>query len=56
MLRTELTRLSRASQITLHGGATGDENRHTVAPYFLLVWQMRESGILRQRLQRNYVC
>jgi hypothetical protein len=52
---TELTRLRRASQITAHGGATGDEDRRTVTRYFLLVGKMRESGILSKRLKRVYV-
>jgi hypothetical protein len=55
-IRTELTRLRRASQITAHGCATGDEDTRTVTCYFLLLGQTRDSGILSKRLKRVYVC
>jgi hypothetical protein len=57
-VRTELTRFRHASQITAHGGATGDEDGRTVTRYFLFVGKTRESGILSKRLKRVclYVC
>lgn len=54
-VKTELTRLRHASQITAHGGATGDEDGRTVTRYFLFVGQTRESGILSKRLKRVYI-
>jgi hypothetical protein len=55
-VRTELTRLRHASQITAHDGATGDEDRRKVTRYFLFVGQTRERGILSKRLKRVFVC
>ena len=55
-VRTELTRLRHASQITAHGGATGDEDGRPVTRYFLFVGQTRERGILSKSLKRVYVC
>jgi hypothetical protein len=53
---TELTRLRHASQITAHGGATGDEDGRPVTRYFLFVGQTRERGILSERLKRARGC